>query len=1013
MKNPKKFLLKIFILVCLCTITLIMGILAACSATGNSPTAAEYEYEYDYRAPFVDGCDEDMTIDGETAESVWADQAYYSNTLSGIEMTATTYFTDLGLYVAGTVFDTNVYWRNNYDFNSNSTIAFYIYATPRDEIKDLGIKNVRMNAKRVRSDTLTRVNAKTKVLGELNSGETEGMSYEFFIRWDRLGVAEKPKTVYMLMEYNRISSADDTYGYVLRNYPWDMWDSPQTYFEFGEDGYKNTDSESALLGDTVTGISKTSAWRDNGDGSFSSVLGGMNVQHKLYVKRPATSNYSFECVVLPNEALCGDHAPTFGLMSYDDNAYVNTMRIRMSEEAVNNNQITFSILNNYGATWNDSGIVWNDYGDYAYKSPHDFKTDGVKIKVLKYGEKFYYFINDTLAYTSSLAVHEGNVYAGIWSLNAGITVKDVSFVDYAENVDGLKAEMTGMGYAMIEIAEYVAGGEITGPTVCALGEECTFTLSVNIGARLQSVTLNGADVTEQVKSSIANGKFTLKIEDNAAVDYSFERLTEGDGTYQVSGTVTDVFSAAAVSGAEITLVGKNSADLFYTLTSDAKGEFSLLLPEDEYEVTVSKPKYNVYRKTLAVEQGQTQTIALVRASLGWNFTEDALTLGGEEGLWTYEGQETTSSATVSEVGAAECAYTWLNNVTADQNFMLSYTLSAVDILSSGDSAPYVGVALSEDGSKIVAGGIIFTPNDLTRVRYRLTSYSPSNNVYYDNWNSYFEINKDLTSTDTVRISFARKVDAGIATYYLCIDGELAAVWSMTSDDVKNVTGKAEIGLLVQGASATFSDFAYTFDDEEIDAVVSPTVVGGNTVLSNGTTVSGSGTWTIDGNEAASAAATSGAKRVVLLGGQIIAPDMQFTLSATISGISTAGTNPCISLYLSDGTNQIDIGIVMDKASSKQLRFRMRDEANAATYYSNWNYYLTLDKDITAGGTETEVTFKRAKDASGIMKYYIIIDGTNAAEWNADTYDMGSEAAIGFMVDNAGANLKNIDFSAIE
>lgn len=1034
LSENKTYIIRTLVILVLTISTL----LCACTLDKYIIEENDYEYSYEYKQPFVDECDEGFVIDGKASESAYEGNSYYSHSMFGVTMSATTAFTDKGLYVAGKVLDNKVYCKSNFDFNSNSTIAFYIFATDRDSLVDLGVKNVRLNAKNVRSDTLTRVNAQTNVLGELNSGNSEGMEYEFFITWEELGVEQKPEKVYMLMEYNLVNSINASSGKVVRAYSWDTWDSPQTYFEFNENGYVNADTEDSVLGNSYSGIAKTSGWIEVEDG-YKSVLGGANIQHKLFVKNSCASAYSFECVIKPNEALCGDKNPSFGLMSFDDSEIFNTMRIRMSNEDMDKNRIQFSILNNYGAVWNDSGIVWNDYGeaeydaDCPYPDSRNFADDGVKVRVVKLDGNFFYFINDLLVHTSYLNVHSGNVYAGIWSMNAGITVSDIVYTDYSNDREALHDEILKSGYSVIETATFIAGGVISGPSAVANGEKATFELVTDPGYALKSVRLNGVDVTDEVRATLKNGAFDLTVDGYAYIDYEFEKLVAGTNAFLLHGKVSDMVDSSDIEGATIQIVSGSNPIYTYSTESNAMGEFEIILPNDTYILSIQKDKYY-----LLVDENVTSQSAgdfkLERSDFGWEFEQDGLGYGSSKGNWSYAEIDGETYASISGVAASEIAYTYLNNKIVSGDFVAKFNISSIDVTSSKDSAPYVGFVFSPDNVHQVAVGLVFKSGDPSTVRFRCTSYSPASNQYYGTtnspWNEYFNINKDLTAGDSIEVAFVRTSDGSHCTYYLYIDGAMRAIWSFEVDDAKNAITPVSVGYLTQGAQAIFSGLEISTNTEDVEKLsIYPygdldADLAASTTLSNGSVVNSTGIWkVINKVNAISANASIGAKRHLVLGGAVIGAEETFTLTARISGMALADSNGQLGLFLTDNSIDTDdqfkvcLTLHLDKADEGKIRVAMRyvdgKDTNAgslAAWAKDWNVYSHVSSEsLLLDDAEMLVSFSRAI-VDGQMYYVVCINGIEAARWETSVLDAkGSlgEAAIGLYTYNSQATFKDI------
>ena len=249
---------------------LLLTVVPAVGCAGNANKGEDYNWNYN--KPFFSETDDFMSVDGVLNEEKWQGQNKMEHTSDGITFTATTVFTEKGLYVGLQAFDKNIQWYTRNEFGSNSSFAVKIVKTGEPTYNVVGWNEhpnrnnyFNIDAKTSRSYRETPYRAASVVDGELNSGDTKSLTAELFVTWENLhytpeelGENGYPEDIQIMVSYMKIvgdRSGDNRSlapGFMESN----RYD---TFFLFGPEGLKHV-YNSDTLGNAVNGVSATDRW---------------------------------------------------------------------------------------------------------------------------------------------------------------------------------------------------------------------------------------------------------------------------------------------------------------------------------------------------------------------------------------------------------------------------------------------------------------------------------------------------------------------------------------------------------------------------------------------------------------------------------------------------------------------------------------------------------------------------------------------------------------------------------
>ena len=491
-----------------------------------SNTTKGEDYNWNYNKPFFAEADDFMSVDGVLDEEKWQGQNKMEHTSDGITFTATTVFTEKGLYLGLQAFDKNIQWYTRNEFGSNSSFGIKIVKTGEPTYNVQGWYEhpnrnnyYNIDAKTSRSYRETQYNAAAVVDGELNSGETKSLTAELFVPWESLHYSEEelgengyPDDVQIFVSYMKIVAerSGDNRQLVPGFMEGNRYD---TFFLFGPEGLKHV-YNSATLGNAVNGVSATDRWII--DDAAGTATTNEDRTQMLWFKNEYSSDFIMEADVTVHKPSEGYH-PSVGLISYANQEniglYAYTGR-SLTDNAAGNKVISLKT-----GTMTD-GLQWMGGITLSGDVKKDYDSDTVRMKVIKQGGNFYYFYNGEYWDTEFNEKLAGKVYAGFFA-NDGCTFSNYSFTDYEGKSDELRAEI-GKSVYFVSVPGVSARGSVTSSRLAVKkGQPVTITFEPGSGYMLTDVKKNGVGIYDEVYNNSVDCSYTFTPDGDVDIEATY------------------------------------------------------------------------------------------------------------------------------------------------------------------------------------------------------------------------------------------------------------------------------------------------------------------------------------------------------------------------------------------------------------------------------------------------------------------------------------------------------------
>lgn len=499
---------KLHVLLIALSIAFAIGLFTACSASDT----LNGEYKTDYHRVFTDECDAFMTIDGKLDEDVWTSKNYMSNVFAvpGLNNDATVkytvHMTEKGLYVGSTVNDSTFCYVRPYS-KSNSNWKVYIAQDGLTINNQAYVKTFQIDYDSVRSAQAAKVSSAVFVDGEVNSGHTGNASMEMFVTWEQLNVDCKdfesgyPDKIKVYVTYTLVSGVSRVSSRVVSS-AFTSTAKPSMYYVFDNDGYVNIDRSDAVLGDAPTGYAKTAGWNLSADDSVESI--GDNVQ-VIWFKNAYSKRFAAQVKIKPVGNV-NDSGAKVGMIALRDTNNFRSFLLNASD----GNLTTDGDVRNFDRC-HTFGLTYFPYYTWTMQAfgvdssvDMDAYPDGCVMKIVKDGEKMYYFINDTFVYGEVCSYIADSVYVGLTSVGFDAVFTDYEFRDYSADEAGLIAEFDGV--ARVSVKNGAGGYAQIDDIAVKAGSGVEISLDVWQGYTVASITANGEDITDSVRKSVLNDK---------------------------------------------------------------------------------------------------------------------------------------------------------------------------------------------------------------------------------------------------------------------------------------------------------------------------------------------------------------------------------------------------------------------------------------------------------------------------------------------------------------------------
>ena len=699
--------------------------LASCAKAIAGP-----EYDYDYDPPFTPVTDADMTVDGKLDEEAWKDQNVMTHTSDDVTIEATTVFTEKGLYVGLTALDANIQWylRNNFEDNSNFRIRIAKDGEPNYDIGNPGLvhpmryADFNIDAKTSRSYLEMPYAAKSYVDGELNSAQTKSMTAELFVTWEdlhytqeELGEQGYPDTVGLFISYRKVIGEEspdniDIIPSFIEDYRY------QTYLKFGADGLKNIYS-SEVLGNADNGPSASDQWTiDDASGTAESDLDRTQV---LWFKEGYAQNFMLEATIDLHDLGAGSY-PTPGLISYGS---ADAYKIFAFNGAVFKNEKKLQL--ECGNRTDGMQIL-----DKQSRDPEvveeDYEEGTVKLRMIKWGTRYYYFYNGNYWCSEEMSAHTGGAFAGLFT-NGAATFSEYKFENYDGREQELQALLSESMY-LINVPGVMARGTIQADKLSVRkGDPVTITFSSgSAGYMLTEIYDGEEDIYETVVQNMVDGKYTFTPEKDVNITAVYSAFPSDARVSVLMPLRGAEQGAGAVSGATYTVYDSGSPLLRFSGSVNSQGNIVVTIPKageyevggrtvtvnGEYTVTVSAPGYHDATATFTLNDettstdldGQPESVAEDKS-----YTHPISVEQHAYGQVTVNGELVQPEGTLEYDETADNYYTYSTYMGVYYRKMVGgeYKLNAVlsyTEMGAGKDCPVAGIVLHSGSNVIVLKG---------------------------------------------------------------------------------------------------------------------------------------------------------------------------------------------------------------------------------------------------------------------------------------------------------------------
>ena len=795
---------------------------------------AENSYNPSYHSYCSYEHDAEMKIDGVLDESAWKDKKWFSNTfLNNTDgnlpsMKVTGFMTDYGIYLASTVIDDNIVNDGQRSPKLNSNWEFYLSANQAGEYNaNDGLYRYQFNID-MRGDSYTRFSNFDRAIvvdGEINSGETKGATLEMFVPWQTIGIEPSKglPSEFLLMPAYRTFFIGQSETSLLNPISWTI-NGVRDFFIFDKNGYTSMDREDAIVGDTKFGSTKTANWdiSEEKDGIVQSSKG--TEHHKIFFSEEYGSDFIVETTIIPVKSLENDF-PKAGIYFHSTDGLYYSVLLDMNKDVLvdsvngtkNFSKYQIVTINNNEGTWNQKSLTKFD-SDNLNAS----KKEGVKLTVIKYGGKFWYFVDGKFVTAEEHPFMDIDVFPGFYSLGAHAIYKDYSCTTL-KNEKALQEYLNERDLYLVNAKVKGGGGSVTASaTTVRKGENYDITLISKSGYEVSSILVNGEERIKDARKNAVDGVYTItNAGGNQEVVVKFAKCNGA----KFSGHVRDLEGAIA---AKITLYGQSNKLLCYEIKAAAKKGFSAEIPSGVYKVLVAADNYKEYTGTITID-GDTEK----DFTLEYSEFPDIVKVNGKEitslkPRWdlTKQGQNIVST---SYDANGKMAPLYFNKTGKD--FVMEATINYTTNFVSGKSyqPDLMGGFVFNDGTNI--GWIMARGTGIVTTGWKFT------NGMLDYDMLTYPTKKEVT------FSIAKKGDE----VYIYFNGELAGTkkWSEVAPAI-SVNSEMALGLYMvadKTADIEFSNYKVSTGTSAAASYINKhalkdTAVDGSSIFAKVVTVNG-------------------------------------------------------------------------------------------------------------------------------------------------------------------------------
>ncbi|MBE6925963.1 MAG: hypothetical protein E7461_03875 [Ruminococcaceae bacterium] len=616
MKLTRKMVLAGIMAVLTC-VTLLLG-----CTTGDNIAPAEKWYSKDFGGFSTRPQDPRMTIDGVLDEELWEGKDWFQNAflhdVNGVypKFRVTGFPTEYGIYVAAVTDDTNIICNGQRATSVQSVFQFEITADPVGEYRvDDGLYKTKYNFD-MRGDVYTRnpnVDREVVVNGEVNSGNTQGATLEFFIAWEDMNVDISkgiPEEFRMQCTYLACLPGKDGLNF-------DMVSTSYTsiltrdFFRFGENGYVTADREGATVGDSYLGNNKTANWDISKEAEGIVQSSGGTDKHIIFFKEHLGSDFIVETTVIPVKSL-GEPYPKAGIWFQGTDSY-NSNKANHYGVLLNcadNNLVEGpNGTKNFKTYWlaslhsNGGWTMTTIPGTNAITNTNAATQEGVKLTAVKYGGMLLYFCDGKFMGMEEVDFMDQDVLPGFYTLGMDAIFKDYSCKPITEK--DLKDYLGSREIYLIDaMAKGVQGTVTASASTVNKGESVDITITTKPGWRVSTVMINDEEKLADVQKNAKHGVYTISnVVSHLKIRVGYEKV-EG---FKLTGTVTDGTNTLT---ADVKLNSTTDQSLSYTFIANGAKGFDVNVPAGTYQLVITSLGYKPLVKTITVDKNIDGTYAL-------------------------------------------------------------------------------------------------------------------------------------------------------------------------------------------------------------------------------------------------------------------------------------------------------------------------------------------------------------------------------------------------------------------
>lgn len=556
----------------------------ACSQDTDGPLGEAYDWVFD--KPQAGTPDEYMTIDGKLDEDVWQNKNVLAQTIKGVSWSATTHFTDKGLYVGVRATDDTMSYETRY--TSRSVIYVYLCKTGTQtyNINNLSYHQGRnyvfqLDPYYCRSKSRIPYNYKAYVEGELNSETKCTMTAELFLTWEdlyytqeELGENGYPEDIQMYVNYEGEKSE------ILGTCLW----REETYLQFDKDGYAGG-LEHEQYGSIENGLSATDKWEINTENKVQTAAGRTQI---LWLKDAYAKDFVFEAKLKPigktadgkDISLRGERVSgRIGLINETTNGDYTIFSA--DARSIGDKSVGQKIVQLQTCQQIDS-FHWQNLIGLSETVDKNYDQEDIVLRVIKQDDMFYYFYGDTYWGCERIADMQDETYCGFYT-SQGMVVESYSFENYTGKSAELTAKLSEYVYFVDVAGEMTRGSVSTSAYAVGKGQEVTISFLPKSKSVLTQITKDGVDAYDEIVNEM-NEKCEYTFIPTADVSFDAEFTAFSNNDLVKAVIVFQDENDVQVKDANYEIVGSNKL-LFYKGAPNSSGYVILQIPKQgEYEI---------------------------------------------------------------------------------------------------------------------------------------------------------------------------------------------------------------------------------------------------------------------------------------------------------------------------------------------------------------------------------------------------------------------------------------------